>query len=83
MPLCLHLPDSSDSDLTVASMTGLVSPCAAVYNKGSAIIRIYDTLLGQDGFRRGMVSTTPHNYGACASLDPSSFYCGQMWKRAR
>ena len=27
-----------------------------MYEKGAEIIRIYDTLLGQDGFRRGMVS---------------------------
>ncbi len=27
-----------------------------VYEKGAEIVRIYDTLLGQDGFRRGMVS---------------------------
>ena len=26
-----------------------------VYEKGAEIVRIYDTLLGQDGFRRGMV----------------------------
>jgi aminopeptidase N len=42
---------------------------STVYNKGAEIIRMYETLLGKDGFRKGMDLYFERHDGSAVTCD--------------
>ena len=48
-----HAPPALVPCCTQRVLCRVVAPAVTVYEKGAEVVRLYDTLLGKEGFRKG------------------------------